>query len=109
MNTKSGRGRGAVASACPPPNGTGALTTCKEKALFNLTPLINISNHTRPSTEGEEEEHTSRVGSLRKERACEKRRGKKKKKREETESDEVRFPRSPMKPSATPASTLRGE
>lgn len=36
-----------------PPPGTGALTTCK--TLFNLNPLINISNHTSPSSEGEKE------------------------------------------------------
>lgn len=51
MKTKSGRGRRALASASP--HGTGALTTCK--TLFNLNPLINISNHTSPSTEGEKE------------------------------------------------------
>lgn len=36
-----------------PPPGTGALTTCK--TLFNLNPLINISNHASPSSEGEKE------------------------------------------------------
>lgn len=36
-----------------PPPGTGALTTCK--TLFNLNPLINISNRTSPSSEGEKE------------------------------------------------------
>lgn len=54
-----------------PPPGAGALTTCK--TLFNLNPLINISNHTSPSTEGENRKHTSAVGSLshlRKERVC---------------------------------------
>lgn len=51
METKSGRGRRSSGLCLPP--GTGALTTCK--TLFNLNPLINISNHTSPSTEGEKE------------------------------------------------------
>lgn len=54
-----------------PPPGTEALTTCK--TLFNLNPLINISNHTSPSTEGEKENLPLSVGSLShlwKERVC---------------------------------------
>lgn len=57
MKTKSGGGRSALASASP---STGALTTWK---LFNLNPLINISNHRSTSAEGIKR-HSSAVGSV---------------------------------------------